>query len=67
MLSTHIVFNVISGHIIGGYLASCSDEAISRAVTEGDLFDGNDLDTTDLEADLGDLDMFEAIEADNNH
>ena len=67
MLSTHIVFNSISGHIIGGYVANTSDEAISRAVTEGDLFDGSDLEATDLEADLGDLDMFDAIEADNNH
>ena len=67
MLSTHIVFNAISGHIIGGYVANTSDEAINRAVTEGDLFDGSDLDTTDLEENLGDLDMDGAIEADNNH
>ena len=67
MLSTHIVFNSISGHILGGWTANSSDEAIKRAVYDGDFADASDLDTTDLGADLGDLDMFDAIEADNNH
>lgn len=67
MISTHIVFNSISGHILGGWVANSSEEAIERALIDGDLADASDLDTTDLESDLGDLDMFEAIEADNNH
>ena len=67
MISTHIVFNSISGHILGGWVAESADDAISRALIDGDLADASDLDTTDCQADLGDLDMFEAIEADNNH
>ncbi len=66
VLTTHIVFNEDSGHILGGYVATDKNDAIIQAFLDGDFANAEGLDTTDLEKNVGPLSMDEANELSNN-
>ena len=65
VLTTHIVFNEDSGHILGGYVATDKNDAIIQAFLDGDFLNVEGLDTTDLEKNVGPLSMDEANELSN--